>query len=129
MSKISEAAALQNAADNHTKLEFASKVLSDEEFTVLYKSYKQLFWAQISFMIVFMVIWFIGCTLGAAFLPVEQRMIPVGFIPVVFIILYPFWLIITQFCFGKIWHKYNKWYRKTGSINELHGIFTNAAEK
>ena len=45
---ISQMGALNNAIENSEKLEFASKCLSEEQLVRLYKSYKQLFWAQVA---------------------------------------------------------------------------------
>ena len=45
---ISQMGALNNAIENSEKLDFASRCLSEEQLVRLYKSYKQLFWAQIA---------------------------------------------------------------------------------
>ena len=114
---ISQMGALNNAIENSEKLDFASRCLSEEQLVRLYKSYKQLFWAQIAPAIILAVV----VILELIFIPSEA--VPHGeasmketiilFETVFFIVpVYPIWIILTQFTFGKLWHKYSRWYRK-----------------
>jgi len=125
---ISQMGALNNAIENSEKLEFASKCLSEEQLVRLYKSYKQLFWAQIAPAIILAV----TVILELIFIPSEA--VPHGeasmketiilFETVFFIVpVYPIWIILTQFTFGKLWHKYSRWYRKKSSMDELYEMF------
>ena len=40
-----------------------------------------------------------------------------------FLFFYIFWLVLSQFVVGKLWHKYARWYRKESSMEELYGLF------
>ena len=46
--KLSHFASLRNASDNSRMLNFARAVLEKEQFEQLHKSYKSLFWFQLS---------------------------------------------------------------------------------
>lgn len=114
--------------DNNGNLNFAKQALSKEQFDRLYKSYRQLFWFQITPVIVFAVL----AILVMIFVPSQD--VPNGYADMKMTILmfgtafflvpfWPAWLIVSQFASGKLWHRYIKWHKKGGSLEELYDIF------
>lgn len=114
--------------DNNRKLDFARQVLSKEQFDRLYKSYRQLFWFQITPVIAFAAL----AVLVMIFVPSQD--VPNGYADMKMTILMfgtafflvpflPAWLIVSQFASGKLWHRYIKWHKKGKSLEELYDIF------
>lgn len=107
MSKISYLSSINNAIENNEMLRFASEVLNSKNFIKLYKSYRQLFWFQLSFPIVSVVLTVLGCIIFNSCIDIVLLIAASGFI-FGFII----WMILSQFLAGRLWHKYVKWYKK-----------------
>ncbi len=101
MSKISYIASINRAVENHKQLRFAREVLNNDNFMKLYKSYKQLFWFQLSFPIVAVVVTILSCLLFYNYITIVLAIAAVGFL-FGFII----WMILSQFVAGRLWHKY-----------------------
>lgn len=115
----SQIGVINNAIENKKKLEFARNVLNDENFEKLYKSYRQLFWFQISYLIISSVILVLTSLI---FREYWSEVLMIG----AFILIFGFiiWLILSQFIAGKLWRKYDKWYRKGGNMEGLYKLFS-----
>lgn len=106
MTKISYIGSINNKIENNKMLKFAQQIMSQEQFEQLYKSYRQLFWFQLSLPIAAVLIIALSCMIFSQY----AEMI-FGFGCVAFIFLFIIWLIISQFAVGKLWHKYAKLYK------------------
>lgn len=130
MGWISQYGAYRNIIENKEKLRFARQHLSKKQFEQLYRSYKQLYWFQISSVIIFIVVIVLEAIFvpgpwtaedpGMATMKTTALIFTAGFFCVP---IFPIWLIISQFAVGKLWHKYSKWYKKESSMNELYQMF------
>ncbi len=129
MSKIISAmGAVNNAISNNEKLKFAKNNLNNELFQKIYKGYQKAKWSQLSLPIIFALV----IIFELIFIPSQS--VPNGyadfkttliiFEAVFFIIpIFPIWIVICDFTFGKDWRKYSKWYKKQTHPRELYRIF------
>ena len=121
------ASSVEHILENRAQVEFAQNTLSEAQFEALMKSRKQLWWFQIFPWIPAVIV--VICVL--LFVPPE--VVPNGYAgrretfllfgAAGFLLFYTFWLVLSQFVVGKLWHKYARWYRKEGSVEELYGLF------
>lgn len=106
MSNLSNLGAINNKIENNDMLKFARNIMSEEQFIKIYKSYRRLFWTQLSVPIA-----------GVVFIPLlclafsEYAMIIAAFGTVLFLFLFIVNLILSQFLVGRLWHKYVKLYK------------------
>ena len=91
---------------NNEMLEFDKQTMNEDQFRKLYKSYRQLFWLQLSLPIATVLITALLCII---FNQYAKAILTLGC--VAFIFLFIIWLIISQFVVGKLWHKYAKLYK------------------
>ena len=106
MSKISYMGSINNKIENNKMIKFAKQIMSPEQFMKLYKSYRQLFWFQLSLPI--------GSVIVIALLTLIFRSyaeVIVAFGVTAFIFLFIFWLVLSQFVVGRLWHRYVKLYK------------------
>ena len=106
MSKISYIGAIYSKIQNNEMLKFAWHTMNEEQFRKLYKSYRQLFWFQLSLPITAVLI---IALLSIVFSQYAKAIFALGC--VAFIFLFIIWLIISQFAVGRLWHKYVKLYK------------------
>ena len=106
MSKISYMGSINNKIENNKMLKFAKQIMSQEQFMKLYKSYRQLFWFQLSLPIGAVVVIALLALIFSSYAEVI-----VAFGVTAFILLFIFWLILSQFVVGRLWHKYVKLYK------------------
>ena len=85
---------------------FAKQVMSQEEFTKLSNSYRQLFWFQLFLPTGAVLLIAVLCLIFNSYVDV---IIMVGV--TAFILLFIIWLILSQFVVGRLWHKYVKLYK------------------
>ena len=104
--KLSHLASLRNASDNSRMLNFARAVLEKEQFEQLHRSYKSLFWFQLSLPIAAAVLIPVLCLIFK-----EYAVLIACFGAVLFLFLFIIWLILSQFLVGRMWHKYVKLYK------------------
>lgn len=105
MSKITNAALIEHQIQNDKMLRFAKQIMSEEQFGKLYDSYKQLFWFQLSLPIASALIIALSCLIFR-----QYAYMIFLFGSAAFIFLFIFWLILSQFLVGRLWHKYVKLY-------------------
>ena len=122
MAKLPEYGGWRSKMQNSDPLRLAKLLLPEEDHQRLLRSYRRLFWFQISPVPAFLaaelaVLIFVPSAYGNVKLAV-LLLIPVFFC----VILWPVWLVISQFTVGKLWHKYSKWYRRKGSADELYNL-------
>ncbi|MDO5381952.1 MAG: hypothetical protein Q4F06_04405 [Eubacteriales bacterium] len=106
MSKISYLGSINNKIQNNEMLMFAQRIMTKKQFMELYKSYKQLFWFQLSLPIGAVLIIALLCII---FKPYAEIIIAFGL--TLFIFLFIVWIILSQFLVGRLWHKYVKLYK------------------
>lgn len=111
-------ASLSNLRDNMNMKSLAKEILLEENYQRFMKSYKFTFYFQlIGILAGFIVPIFI-------FYFVFKDIVYCAFGLTIGIIWMIFWLIISMFIpQAKIYLKFAKWYRSTGSIKELDVIF------
>lgn len=114
MSKISYIGSINNKIENNKMLKFAKQIMSQEQFMKLYKSYRQLFWFQLSLPIVTVIIITLLCLIFKSYAEVI-----VAFGITAFIFLFIIWLILSQFIVGRLWHKYVKLYKSNKHPNVI----------
>lgn len=128
MGTIGQITAIENGIENNIKLKVARENLSKEEFKMLYDSYKTLKKFQAIPAIIFMVVF----VLELIFIPGEsvqygdsspKETFIIMEVALFLMVIYPIWLIITQFICGKLWHKYSKWYKNAVVPRGIHDIF------
>ena len=106
MSKISYIGSFDSKIQNNEMLKFARQTMNEEQFRKLYKSYRQLFWFQLSLPISAVLIIALSCIIFSQY---AEAIFALGC--EAFIFLFIIWLIISQFVVGKLWHKYVKLYK------------------
>lgn len=106
MSKISYYGSINNKIQNNKMLMFAQQIMSKEQFMKIYKSYKQLFWFQLSLPAGAVLIIALLCII---FRQYAEMIFAFGV--TAFILLFIVWLILSQFLVGRLWHKYVKLYK------------------
>lgn len=106
MSKLSYVGSIDSKIQNNEMLTFARQTMEEEQFGRLYKSYRQLFWFQLSFPIAAVLIIALSCIIFS-----QYAEIIIAFGCTAFILMFIIWLIISRFTVGKLWHKYVKLYK------------------
>lgn len=114
MSKISHAGSINNKIQNNKMLVFAKNTMSEEQFMRLYASYRQLFWFQIALPIGAVLILAVLCIIFRQYVEII-----LAFGATAFILLFIFWLILSQFVVGRLWHKYVKLYNSNAHPNVI----------
>lgn len=104
MSKVSYIGSIDSKIQNNEMLKFARQTMNEEQFRKIYKSYRQLFWFQLSLPISAVLIIALSCIIFSQY---AEAIFALGCAAFIFII----WLIISQFVVGKLWHKYVKLYK------------------
>lgn len=118
--------ALGHVFEAKIHLEFARQNLSKEHFDKLYRSRRGL----MRFQVIPWILFAVGILCAFLFVPAQE--VPYGhasmretvllFGTVCFIFFYMIWIILSQFVVGQLWHKYVKWFRKSGSMDELYQL-------
>lgn len=118
--------AVGHVLESKAQLDYARGNLSKEHFDKLYRSRRSL----VIFQAIPWILFAVGILCVFLFVPAQE--VPYGhasmretmllFGAVFFIFFYMFWLIISQFVVGKLWHKYVKWYKKAGTMAELYRL-------
>lgn len=119
LTKIAQAhASLSNLKDNKNMMALAKEILLEENYEKFIISYKFTFYFQlIGIVLGFIIPTFI-------FYLIFKDIVYCAFGLTIGIIWMIFWLILSMFMpQSKIYHKFAKWYRSTGSIKELDVIF------
>ena len=119
LTKIAQVnASLSNLRDNLNMVALAKEILLEENYEKFMRSYKFTFY----FQLIGIIVGFIIPTL--IFYLVFKDIVYCVFGLTIGIIWMIFWLILSMFMpQSKIYHKFAKWYRRTGSIKELDVIF------
>lgn len=113
MGRVSLMRVLNQKIENDNKLKFARNTLTKEQFMQLYTSYKQLYWFQMTPVIIFAI----GTIFSMLFISSEE--VPKGHADlkmtvllceaVVFIFCFIVWVLLSQFLVvGKLWRKYSR---------------------
>ncbi len=98
--------AANNRIENNEMLVLAKQIMSEEQFERLYRAYRQLFWFQLSLPIGASLIIAVSCIIFR-----QYAEIILAFGGTAFILLFIFWLILSQLLVGRLWHKYVKLYK------------------
>lgn len=114
MSNISHAGSINNKIQNNEMLMFAKNTMSEEQFKRLYASYRQLFWFQIALPIGAVLILALLCVIFRQYVKII-----LAFGATAFTFLFIFWLILSQFVVGRLWHKYVKLYKSNTHPNVI----------
>lgn len=119
--------AMAHLAENKALLAFAKEKLSKEDFDKLNKSRRNLIIFQMIPHILLVI------EIICVFLFVPYQEVPKGYAnqretiilcsTALYIFFLTFWLILSQFLVGKLWHKYVKWFRKSGDISKFYQLF------
>lgn len=121
-------AAIDNTKKNQDALSYARSIMTDEQFAVLHKAYKQLWRFQIAPMGIMLIVLII-----LNFVFPEQRLVIWVFGAAFAILFFSLILIISQFFVGKPWHQYMKLLRngesKESIILHLFGLNDEQFEK
>jgi hypothetical protein len=111
---VNTSAASEQAEHNQDALSYARSIMTEEQFAVLKKAYRQLQWFQIAP--------FVLCIIVLAALSViypDKLDIIWIFGACIAIVFYILALIISQFCVGRPWHQYIKLIRKGESKDSI----------
>lgn len=119
---------MNHLLENQVPLQFAKENLPPEQFNRLFRSRRQLLWFQVFPWILAAL----GLILVLIFVPSEEtlpghasrRETILLFGSMFYIFFYGFWLILSQFLVGKLWHRYVKWFRKGDSIEKLYQLLS-----
>lgn len=112
----SQLSALNNAINNQKMLAYAKGHFTDEEILDIYKSYRIAKWSQM-IPVIIEALFVIGVLI---FMPPDN--VPIGtsgpkeelilISAMVFIFIFPIWLVISNFTVSSKWSDYVKWYRE-----------------
>lgn len=134
MGRLSQLGALSNWVDNQEKLIFARRVLTKEQYGQLRRSYCQLFWAQL-WPVLGLAVFELAVLLfmPASAVPAEFGDLKLAILmlaPALFIFpFYTVWMFVTQFAFGRLWHRYSRWYKNGKGTEELKALFASPRKK
>ena len=122
--------AVHHQAENSALVAYAREKLDDKRYAKLMKSRRNLLIFQLApfgALLLALILIFVFIP-HKQFIPgvVTARETYLLFTATGFIFIYIMWLILSQFCVGRIWHRYVKWFRRCKDLenggNELIDI-------
>lgn len=111
---VNTGAAIEQTGHNHNAISYARSIMTDEQFAVLKKAYRQLQWFQIAPFILCIIVLAVLSVIYSGKLDIIWI-----FGACIAIFFYILVLIISQFCVGRPWHQYIKLIRKGESKDSI----------
>ena len=115
----------EHIAENSALTAYARENLDDERYAHLMRSRRNLLIFQLAPLAMLLL----AVVLIFVFIPHEQfipgvvtaRETYLIFTATGFIFIYIMWLILSQFCVGRMWHRYVKWFRRCENLESAGG--------